>query len=437
MASAVLRRLLTFLSGRLVTRSMAGLVVRAIEVIGKLALYVLVAHRLGASEAGLYFVAMTWVTLGSSLSRLGLERALMRHLPAELGVGHGAAARNLLVWTLIWTAASAVLVGGATMLLAHPLADVFFHKPEFGMPLVLSAAILVPDALAITAGSGLIGMKRPVAALLVQNTLWPLLTFAAVWFGPDQVHYALLATAVCRLLPVLVALGLLWAQRRQFGAAAGPAPGRRAFRGLPGEFWRTAMPLFVVELVQGMTITIPILVLGAFVDNASVGAFSAANRLSMLTWTVLVGVSTVVSPHFSEAYHVERWNELRTVNRTARLTAAAAALPPLILMLLVPHWLLELVGPGFGIADTALRILVIGQMINALMACQDVLLAMTGHGRTLRMLNLLQLATCLTLSATAIPLLGIIGAAVLMGLVTAQGGVGSMIAARRLVPQAF
>ena len=436
MMSAVLRRLLTVVSGRLVSRSMAGLITRGIEVVGKFALYVLVAHRLGASAAGLYFVAMTWVTLGSTLSRLGLERALMRHLPAELGVGHLAAARTLLFWTLIWTGIAALAVGGATALLAHPLADMFFDKPEFGMPLLLSAAILVPDALAITAGSALIALKKPVAALLVQNTLWPLLTFVAVAFGPDNVHYALLATAVCRALPVLAAFGFLWGQRRRFGYGT-VAPARQPFPWLPRDFWRTAMPLFVVELVQGTTITVPILVLGASVDNASVGAFSAANRMSMLTWTVLIGVSSVISPHFSEAYHVKSWNELRTANRTARLTAAAAALPLLVVMLVVPHWLLELVGPGFGIADTALRILAIGQIINATMACQDVLLAMTGHGRTLWLLNMLQLATCLVLSATVIPLLGIVGAAVLMGLVTAQNGLGSMIAARRLVPQAF
>ena len=321
-------------------------------------------------------------------------------------------------------------------LAAHPLADVFFHKPEFGMPLVISAAILIPDALAMTAGSALIGLKKPVAALLVQNMLWPLFTFAAVAFGPDQVHYALLATAVCRALPVLAALGFLWGQRHQFGFGT-VAPDRQPFPWLPTAFWRTAMPLFAVELVQGITITIPILVLGAFVDNAAVGAFSAANRMSMLTWTVLIGVSSVISPHLAEAYHVKRWTDLRTANRTARLTAAAAALPLLIVMLLVPHWLLELVGPGFGIADTALRILAVGQIINASMACQDVLLAMTGHGRTLWLLNMLQLATCLILSVTAIPLLGIVGAAMLMGMVTAQNGLGSMIAARRLVPQAF
>ncbi|MGQ3028092.1 MAG: lipopolysaccharide biosynthesis protein, partial [Ferrovibrionaceae bacterium] len=82
---------------------------------------------------------------------------------------------------------------------------------------------------------------------------------------------------------------------------------------------------------------------------------------------------------------------------------------------------------------TALRIMAIGQMINCLLPVQDVLLGMTGNGGVLRRLNMLQLAVGLVASAVLIPTFGIVGAASVAALVTAQGAIGTTLAARRLL----
>ncbi len=61
------------------------------------------------------------------------------------------------------------------------------------------------------------------------------------------------------------------------------------------------------------------------------------------------------------------------------------------MMILLAPWLLEIVGPGFSSATAALRVLALGQVVNAAFAGQDILLAMTGHARALRRLSLLSL----------------------------------------------
>ncbi len=420
------------LSGRLLAHALAGLAVRGVEVGGKLLLYVAVAHRFGAAPAGLFFVALNWLTLGSGLARMGLERALMRHVPAELAAGRAASARHLLAWTATRVTLGAAAVGGLTVLLGPPAARYLMAAPEYGVPLMLSAAILVPDALAITAGNVLVALKRPLAAQLVQNALWAPMALCCVLAGLADVPQVLLATAACRLATLALGVALIWRNRAPLLAQGASAPGVT----LP-QLWRTARPLYVVELIQGAQISVPTLVLGAFASSAAVGAFSAANRLSMLTYVVLLSIASVTTPHFAEHHGTERWPELRRVNRTARLAAAGLALPMLALMMLLAPWLLELVGPGFSVASGALRLLALGQMANAALSGQDILLAMTGHARALRGINLLSFTACLLLSAVAIPFAGLTGAATATAITLALGAAATTLVARRRIPQAF
>lgn len=88
-------------------------------------------------------------------------------------------------------------------------------------------------------------------------------------------------------------------------------------------------------------------------------------------------------------------------------------------------------------AATALVIMCLGQLINALLPCQDIMLAMTGHGGILRWLNAAQLAVCALAGAALVPLLGMNGAAILTALVIVQGAIGTAWMVRRLMPQAF
>lgn len=418
-------------------RYATGLGLRGVEVAGKLGLYVVAARSLGAHDAGLFFLCLTWIGLASTLSRLGLERAVTRHLAAELAVGRGAAAGRDLRTALVWTAAASAVAALVTVAVAGPVSQLLFGAPDLEEPLRLSAAALVPQTLTFTVGSALAGLKRGVAAQFVQNALWPVLTLAALLAGADSVASILLALAGVLTLSALVGMALLARDRGRFAdRPAAPSPTQAVDAAeadaLPS-LWHTAAPLFVVELVQVSLASLPVLALGAFVDAASVGAFSVANRISMLIWVVIVSIGTIASPHYAELHRHGALDRLRAMNRRVVLAVAVLGLPMVLAMMAVPETLLTLIGPGFGIAATALVILAAGQMVNCLLACQDFLLAMTGKGHVLRRLNLLQLASCVVLGAVLIPLFGMTGAALVTALTVAQGAIGTTLAARRVL----
>ncbi len=411
-------------------RYVLGLGVRGAETLGKLGLYILVGHRLGAHEAGLFFICLTWVALVATAARLGLDKALTRHIAAEVAIGAGSAAARAMRMGFGWTALAGVVAAALTWAVAGPAATYAFRMPDLAAPLALTAVVMVPQTLIFTLGSAMAGFKQTTAAQVVQNALWPNLTLAALLLGADTLDRLILALAASMTLSCLLAVFFLW--RARPALADRPIAATEPVTPLPG-MWQTAQPLLVVELTQVGLSSLPVLVLGLVADAATVGAFSMANRISMLVWVIIIAAGTVAAPHFAELYRLGAIDRLRRYNTMIRRGVAAVGVPATLVMLAVPELLLRLIAPEFDAAATALRVMAIGQMINCLLPVQDVLLGMTGHGAVLRRLNLLQLAVGLVLSATLIPAFGIVGAALVAGLVTAQGAIGTTLVAKRLL----
>jgi hypothetical protein len=80
-------------------------------------------------------------------------------------------------------------------------------------------------------------------------------------------------------------------------------------------------------------------------------------------------------------------------------------------------------------------VLCVGQLVNVFLPTEDMMLTMTGHGHTLRVLNLQQITVCCLLGAVLIPLFGLMGAAVLSAAVLIQGRVSFALAVRRVLPE--
>ncbi len=430
-----MKRKLQIVSGLFLTHwtFMAAMVVRGIELVGKLGLYMLAARILGVFEAGLFFLCNTWVSLGSTIARAGFEKAVMRHIAAELAVGNGPEARRALFLGSLWTLAGGVVVSALTLLFAEPLANHVFTEHALTRPLMIAAASILPQTLCIFTAHALTGFGRGVAGQFVQNGVWPVLTLGALAIGIHSLDGILYAFAVSNLAGAVLGGVLLLRERRRFKAVPSTS---HPVETLPA-LWRTAWPLAMVEMVQAALNAIPVLVLAAFASAQLVGAFSVANRITVLIWVIIIAISTIAAPSFAAAHRRGDWDSLRAQNRKARRVIALIGTPAVITMMLVPEWLLHLIGPGFEIAATALVIMSAGQLINCLLPTQDVMLAMTGKGGVLRWLNAAQLASCCLLCALLIPLFGMTGAALATAIIIAQGAIGTTIAVTRLMPRAY
>ncbi len=410
-----------------------ALVARGLEVIGKFGLYMLAARLMGGHDSGLFFLCLAWVNLSSTAARMGLERAMSRHIAAELAVGHGHAARRAMLTGLGWTALASLSAGGVTLLTAAPAAHFLFHQDDVARPLMIAALILPPQTLAFAVGFVLVGLNRGVAAQMVQSALPPLLSLGALLAGLNQLDMVLSVYACSYTVCCLIGVCFIvrdWHRKM----IEQDYTGETAPEALPS-LWTTARPFLTIELVQVSLLSLPVLMLGVFADARSVSEFSIVSRLAMLITTILVSVALIAAPAFARHHRRHEYEQLRRVERQTRLLAMAVCLPAIAIMLIFPKLLLSQLGSDFAAASTALIVLALGQIVNTLLPTQDMMLSMTGHGRTLRRLNLQQLLACVVLSAILIPGFGLMGAAVLSSVCLVQGRVSFALAVRRVLPE--
>jgi O-antigen/teichoic acid export membrane protein len=369
----------------------------------------------------------------STGARLGLERATSRHVAAELAVGDGAAAKRTVLAGVTWTALASIIAGVSTWLLARPAALLLFHQPDLTEPLRLAALILLPQSIAFTLGFTLIGLGRGVAGQMVQSAIPPLLSLLALLTGLNQAESVLTAYAASYAVCCCLGFGFVGYEWRRAFANQSAIHVERS-EPLPS-LWTTARPFLVIELVQSALLSMPVLVLGVFADAVAVSAFSIANRVTMMINTILLSLAMIAAPGFARHHRLGEFAELRRVNRQTRLLAMVVCVPIVAVILIVPHTLLSLLGGSFADASAALIVLSIGQIVNILLPTEDMILAMTGHGATLRRVNLQQLWVCCALCIVLIPWLGLMGAAIVTTISLIQGRIGFSRAVRQAIPE--
>lgn len=409
-----------------------SLSVRGLEVLGKFGLYFMAARYLGGYQSGLLFFCLTWTNLASAAARMGLERAMTRHIAADLAIGRGRAARAALVSGMRGCLLGGLAWAGLTAVVAGPVAVHVFGQPDLSWPLRLSALLLVPQTLVVGLGYALTGVKRGALGQLVYSSLPPVLVLAMIVAGFHTLDEVMIGYALAFAATGLLAAVALVADWRRM--VDRPPPPDVVAVDLPS-LWRSAMPFLAVELIQISLISLPLLLLGAYASPVDVGAFSVASRLSTLVWMVVISIGVIAAPRFAEHFRRHEYAALAALNRKSCLVAIATALPAVVVMLVAPRFLLSLVGPNFEIGATALVILALGQMVTTLAPLQDVMLAMTGHGRTLRLTSLLQLGCGVVIGVVLIPRMGSIGAAITTAVCMAVGAIANTVAARVLVPQ--
>jgi O-antigen/teichoic acid export membrane protein len=369
---------------------------------------VLLARLLGARGAGIYYLALTSVTIAAVVGRMGLDNALLRFTASHAARREwdrvaGAYRRG--VRLAVGTSLIVTLLVAAN---ARWIAERIFLEPSLYRPLQLMAVAITPLTLVTLHAEALRGLKKIALSMLVyfdgvgiSAASIVLLALFGTRFG---VNGAVAAYAGAALIIFLLSV-LLWR-----GVTS-------HLRGLAGRFdtrllVATSIPLFIVtsmDIVINMADTVA---LGIWADSEAVGVYNVARRIALLTSFGLIAINNIVAPKFAELY---AQGEIKTLGKLARNAAALTMLltaPLLFLLILAPAWVLGLFGAEFTTGTTILTILAIGQFINAATGSVGYLLIMTGHEKLMRNNSLGAAVLNILLNVVLVPRLGITGAAI-------------------------
>lgn len=406
----MIRRLLNRIGGHqreILLGAASTFLLRILGIAIEFALHVAIGRLLGAEGAGVFFLAITVVTISSVFGRLGLDNAVLRFVAARSEVNdweavRGVSAQGVGVAVGVTVAIAALLIASVTVWVPW-LSEQGVAVRVVGLMLLAAPAM---SAMFIY-GEMLKGLRK---------VGWSQFVIAVV---PFAVALALLPALEARY--ELVGVAIAYVAGIYCAVLVGVFAWRRStpqLRGIGSNFslrrlLETALPLLMVKslrLAAGWLATIAI---AGLMSDADVGVFNAAMRTSLLLGVFLIAVNSIAAPKFAALYERGDSASLAATARWSTLLLGSLTLPVFIVFLGFPAWVMSLFGPDF--VDSGKGVLVVltaGQIINVLTGPVNYLLMMTGHEKDVRNVTMVSFATCLVTIWPFISAWGLLGAAV-------------------------
>ena len=376
-----------------------------------------VLGRVGGTKSyGVLTFGLAIATVLASVAPLGWPTATMRYLATyrEQGASdliHGIAIR-----------AEQIVTGISLLVAAGVACAALATSGSTRMSMLVAAACLPFLAIDTLRAKAFQGLHRIAASLVPRNLVLPLVV----------VLLATLARAHGYLVPWTYVAGLAVAYvvaRVWLGFVVGAHAGRATPRFETRTWMSVAFPMAFGGLGQMLMNRTGQILVGGMLGARAAGQYGAAERIAGITVFFLGATNLIAAPLIAGAYHAGRRREARAIVRTAMLWCTAVTIPIAAPALLFPKLLLGLFGPDFLAAATILRVLVAGQLVNAVTGPVGFALNLTGHERLFAALNLSAAIVAICGGLVLVPREGALGAAIATALVVSILNVAMLILA--------
>lgn len=391
----------------LLKKSGIALAVKTSAVAMQYGFILVVARTQGAGSLGSFALSLTVMQLLSIIALLGLDTWLTRRIAALRAQGDvdgmAVAYRSVTGITL----ASSLFLGGLLFLSAPFIASSVFGKPALGIHLQ-TISIALPLLVLITVHAGVYrGIKNMTGFTLFKAAI-PLLNALILLMAHIGMHEISPATAyVISAALVLAAYVFFWRRNPSYIVHERPRAALQ-WRSVVGE----SLPMMITGSIFFIMNWVDNLVIGIFRTEAEVGLYDSAFKMASMAAITLMAINAIQAPSFAEHHSKQETGKLKaSVNRSGMLLFYTS-LPISLLLFIFPEWILSFFGPGFSSAADCVRILVVGNFINAWTGSVGILLQMTGYHQQYNRIILYASILSVVMNLILVPMLGIIGAAI-------------------------
>jgi O-antigen/teichoic acid export membrane protein len=225
--------------------------------------------------------------------------------------------------------------------------------------------------------------------------------------GGDALNASTALLANAAGVTVALAVGAALARR------AKPSALRVAHGTFATAAWlRAALPMMLINGIWMANGYVAILLVGAFAGAREAGIYNVVQKGGELIVLVLFAANMPLAPALARLRaRGDRRGLEQTTERVARATVLVSA-PVAVAFMAGPTLYLGLFGAGFRTGATALAIVAVGQLANALAGPSGTVLLMTGHERAAARGVAVGLLANLVLALLLIPPLGVTGGAI-------------------------
>jgi O-antigen/teichoic acid export membrane protein len=367
----------------------------------------LLARVLGATEYGMYNLAISAAVIVATLSSLGMDDGMIRYVAIMAKKRDEAGVWGTLQIGFGIGIVMSVLTGVGLFLLAEPIGLRLFHEPDLVPLLRLFALIVPPLTLSNILVGAARGFKRMDYSALAENVVQFVirLILIAILALIDLNVYA--ASAVFGLSELAATLTLIYLLHKQFSFKRPVRQARYDFR----EIFNFAIPFWMSGLLSKFRKNIQAVLLGTLNTVTGVGIFSIVSSINLVGRISYQSIIASVKPFLAELYAQDNLEQMGRLYQTTTRWTLMTNLPLFLLMVLYPGPLLSIFGESFVAGATALAVLAYAELANAGTGICGSIIDMTGYTK-LKLVNSVIWVILLSVSnVLLIPRWGILGAA--------------------------
>lgn len=334
------------------------------------------ARFLGTAGIGTYSYATTWANLLSIPATLGIDELIVR----EIAIYRTKSQWELMAGLLRWS--SLVVLSFSIGLTLVATAIVWGIKGDSDTTVfiaVVLAMVTIPIASLRNLRLGAMrGLHRIVSGQIPDAVFAPTivlaLTFLAYLLFPQNFNVFWVLGFKIIAIVITFFIGSLWLWRSL------PLQVKQAKTQFEGKQWLfAALPFMFLGTTQLINSRIDVIMLGGIQGVKAVGIYTVIIGITRLTIFIHHSALSVLAPNIATLYSE---GKLKQLEKLVQKSALGVFLFSLLIggtIMLLGNFVLLIFGSEFLAGRTAMNILILGQIFNALTGPVGLVLNMTGH----------------------------------------------------------
>lgn len=383
-----------------------------------------VSRRVSVEQFGIFSYAYMLSSTLAYITPLGWSNAALRFVREYSESENWSLLRGILIRSHQVTIATSVVMGVLLVLISYlPIRENLVSSFRY-------AALILPlQSLVFLRRKIFLALDQVKASMLVQDVLSPsLVVVLLIFFDADRASNAVLMYVLASLITFCVAT--YWLRYIL------PSEGRNEPPTWQTRFWfSVAWPMLLGSVSQVLMQRTDIVMLGLLANMEAVGQYTAASQISVATIFVIGAINAIMAPQLASAYQRKDAHSFKTIFRKSQLWSIFGALPPFLVIIAVPTFLLQLFGNNFTGGVLLLIILSLGQLFRAMTGSADFALLMAEREKQFALSTTTIAVFNIVGNILAISYLGAFGAS----LVTSTGlialSVWQYVLVKRIFPQ--
>ncbi len=370
---------------------------------------IIFARFLGTAGLGTYSYATTWANLLSIPATLGINQLIVR----EIAIYRTKSRWELMAGLLRWS--NLVVLSFSIGLTLVATAIVWGIKGDSDTTVFIAVAlamVTIPIASLRNLRLGAMkGLHRVVSGQIPDSIFAPTiviaLTFLAYLLFPQSFNVFWVLGFKIIAIVITFFIGSLWLWRSL------PLEVKQVKPQFVGKQWLVAaLPFMFLGTTQLINSRIDVIMLGGIKGVKAVGIYTVIIGITQLTAFIHHSALSVLGPNIATLYSEGKFKQLEKLVQKSALAVFLFSLLIGGTIMLLGNYVLLIFGSEFLTGRTAMNILILGQVFNALTGPVGIVLNMTGYQNYTAIATGLSAILNAILNFLLIPQWGINGAAI-------------------------